>query len=112
MSKWHGVPEQSRTAWQIAFAEKGGRARITIACPVCGNAELCRYFGTATTTNKSRPGYLGRGASWEWCTACGAYEHASGLVPSWWAPVSLPDESRLTAEPGELERQLKSAGLL
>lgn len=110
MSKWHGIPEQSRTAWQKAFAETGDGVRIASSCPVCGNAELCRYFGTATTVGNPRPGDLGRGARWEWCAACGAYEHASGLVPSWWTPLPLPDEYRLTAEPGELERQLRSVG--
>lgn len=112
MSKWHGIPEQTRTAWQKAFAGKGGGVRIAYSCPVCGNAELCRYFGTATTAEYQGPDYLGSGASWEWCAACGAYEHASGLVPSWWTPLPLPDEYRLTAEPGELERQLRSVGLL
>jgi hypothetical protein len=112
MSKWHGVEEQDRIAWQKAFARKSDGVRMPVPCPVCGHSGLHRYFGTATAAAGSRPGFVGRGASWEWCSSCGTYEHASGLVPAWWAPLSVPNEHGLTAEPEELERQLRTIGLL
>jgi hypothetical protein len=47
--------------------------------------------------------FVARGASWEWCSHCGSYEHATVLVPAWWQSDIAVDERRLTALPDALE---------
>jgi hypothetical protein len=112
MSEWHGVPDLNRSAWREAFATASASVRLPHPCPVCGAMELHRYYGNATVTTEVRPGFVGKGASWEWCSSCRTYEHASGLVPTWWVQLPVPDERCLRAEPEELERQLKTVGIL
>jgi hypothetical protein len=57
-----------------------------------------------------KAGFVGRGSTWEWCTFCQAFEHASCLVPSWWQPIPGVTEHELTAVPQQLESQLRQLG--
>ena len=110
MSKWHGVAEEKQIEWQQIFAASTEGLRLSAACPLCGQRGLRRYFGGARETTIAKPGFVGKGGSWEWCSSCGSFEHASCLVPAWWQPISGINESNLSALPEELEVQLKAMG--
>ncbi len=100
MTKWVGVPEVKQALWRVAFALPSAGVRVGGHCPVCGAEGLHRYYGT--------PNPRGAAGLWEWCAACCSYEHSNSTVPSWWKPVSLPDEGSLTAEPSLVVEQLKA----
>lgn len=110
MREWCGVPSEKKAEWQRVFAASTEGLSVSAACPCCGQHGLHRYFGRASPLREARAGYAGRGSSWEWCTSCRAYEHASCLVPSWWRPIQGIAEHELTAEPEQIEMQLKRLG--
>lgn len=107
---WRGVPLKHIEAWQRTFADSREGVNVTAPCPVCGSRALHRYFQVGEPIDSMVSGlrFVARGASWEWCSSCGSYEHATVLVPDWWKPVPLLfDEQALTAEPEQLEIGLR-----
>jgi hypothetical protein len=110
MAKWSGVPAESRLQWQRIFAASTEGISLSAACPCCGHLGLRRYYGKASS-RPARPGYVGVGACWEWCTFCKVYEHSSSLVPAWWQPMPEVMEHKLTVEPEQLEIQLSQLGV-
>jgi hypothetical protein len=112
MTTWRGIPEDKRSDWRTVFLERGLGPLLKAPCPICGERSLRRYFNRARTFPAMPPGVVGRGGSWEWCASCGSYEHSSGLVPVWWVPVAVVQEAELAAEPEQLERQFREAGLI
>ncbi len=111
MGTWLGVPADAQTLWRDAFSGSDPGATLSAACPLCGEKSLRRFYDNPRPTRATREGFVGRGSSWEWCAACGAYEHTSCLVPIWWEPLQFVNLNHLTAEPEQLEIQYRAAGL-
>ena len=110
MTKWRGVPQEFSVEWRAAFASQSEGINVSSPCPVCKSMSLRRFFGSTTPSENMPQGFIGKGASWEWCSACGVYEHASCLVPVWWRPIKIKSERSLTAVPEQLVAQLCEAG--
>lgn len=68
---WRGVPEHHASAWRERFDVPGEGHHVAGACPICGEANLHRWFAGGEM-----------GSVWEWCSGCGAYEHARVRVPT------------------------------
>ncbi|MCP3099194.1 hypothetical protein LZ198_09965 [Myxococcus sp. K15C18031901] len=109
---WQGVPPEHIARWNEVFSRAAPTLRLSEACPVCGERALRRYFLEGRPIDRTLDGvrYRSRGASWEWCGSCRAYEHASALVPEAWTCDLDVDTSALTAEPEALEVALRIPG--
>jgi hypothetical protein len=108
---WHGVPEDKQDEWRRAFGASRDGIVLSVPCPCCGANALRRFYSRGVEDSSHVVGLAVRGSSWEWCFACGAFEHASCLIPSWWMPVRGVREEVLTALPQEVHQQLVALGV-
>ena len=102
---WNGVPVEKMDQWQATFDRQQNMC-VMAPCPVCGEMKLRQYYHLEKREIKELQGrpFIGRGSFWAWCANCGAYEHASSLVPADWNGVTLHvDHAALTPLPTELE---------
>lgn len=108
---WRGVPEECLREWYAVFAGSREGLNVSSPCPVCGARTLHRYYQHGKKVEVVADGelYVSRGASWEWCSTCRPYEHATALVPAWWSGELEVELSKLTAEPEALEAALRQA---
>ena len=96
------MPESEIVAWRAAFDAPSG-VDVEGGCPVCGEAALHRWFDLRDKHPEAvSRGWAGRGGQWQWCSACRAYEHSNGYVPTWWADRGF-EEARLRHDPEPLE---------
>jgi hypothetical protein len=109
---WRGVPSEKQAEWSQVFVASTEGVVLTAPCPCCGARSLRRFYSSSINLLPLVcAGFKGRGSSWEWCVSCGAFEHASCLVPSWWEPVPGVNERVLTALPQEIQEQLSALGV-
>lgn len=117
---WDGVPQDRVEAFHrpfvMAFRDRVSSVQLDIACPICGVPQLRWYWRlyrrSAPTADDDGNVFVGRGGHWEWCAACGAYEHSSAAVPDWWSGHDVLDQvpmDRLFHDPGTLEAALRSS---
>jgi hypothetical protein len=102
--EWQSVPEDRVTEWQVVF-HSAETMDVSGACPVCNFQTLHQWFDRPRLypIGEGRPGFLGRGGSWQWCSSCYSYEHYSGLVPDWWRDTFDVDYEALTHCPEAIE---------
>lgn len=103
--RWIGVPLEKTAQWSAAFDGQRG-IFVSSPCPLCGEATLRHYYHLVREKLRvvRDKQYIGVGSYWAWCASCGAYEHASSLIPADWSGVVLPvDHARLSPLPDELE---------
>jgi len=106
MTDWVGVPLDRVEEWQAAFLEDLLAEDIQVPCPICGRVSLHRWYDSPTPRPAAQDDrrFIGRGALWEWCSVCRAYEHYSALVPKGWHSTLAVETGQLTAEPEAIER--------
>lgn len=106
---WQGVPQEKRNEWYSIFDASHEGINLSIACPVCGTPTLHRYYQVGRPIERCIEGnrFVAVGASWEWCSTCFCYEHATVLVPDWWSERLQINEQDLTAEPEVLEEAVR-----
>lgn len=105
---WQGVPKEKWQAWGEVFQKSKESLTLSSPCPICGYFALHRYYqmGQPVEYISSGQRFVAKGACWQWCSKCKSYEHSSSLVPEWWDSNIRIDESNLTCEPEELDKQL------
>lgn len=104
LREWKGVPEDSVKQWMRSFLSKETRD-VSGACPICNAHTLHQWFDRPRlfAEGKERPGFIGHGGGWQWCSSCYSYEHYSGLVPDWWRDTLKVDTEKLTHSPEAIE---------
>lgn len=104
--EWKSVPESLWIKWRDIFDASQSGLNVQGVCPVCGAAELHRWYDTPRRFDLGRevPGFKGRGGQWQWCSGCLSYEHYSGLVPDWWEGHLSVDSKSLTHQPEAIEK--------
>lgn len=109
--RWKAVAQHAWKAWQRIFANPSG-LDLPEQCPVCEAFSLHRWFDKPRPFDegRERPGMLGYGGEWRWCSSCHSYEHYSGMVPDWWQCDLEVDHALLTAEPEAIEDALLKRG--
>lgn len=102
---WQDVPEPFADAWRRIFDQSRAGLDLDEPCPVCGAAELHRWFHLDQKQPTEALGrrWRGSGSQWQWCSSCRSYEHSSGLVPDWWQSELVVDVGRLRHDPQPLE---------
>ena len=105
---WQGVPPDKRRQWNIIFALSQEGVHVSGCCPVCGGANLHRYYHIGRPVSRSIEGqqFIAEGALWEWCSQCHVYEHAHALVPAWWQGPIFALQT-VTAEPAVLDQLIQ-----
>ena len=106
--KWQNVPAQHTDAWAEIFGENLCVPDLIRPCPICGCADLHRYYdgGNGPITITLENTFKGYGDLWEWCSNCGHYLHFSCLVPLGWNTYLEFDASKLTPSPEALQQAL------
>lgn len=102
---WKDVPDDAMARWRAIFDASTEGLDLSAPCPVCGSHSLHRWFHMHTARPSVQHGrrWAGSGSEWQWCSACGAYQHMSGLVPQWWQPKLVVPEVDLRHDPGPIE---------
>jgi hypothetical protein len=97
---WHDPPERCRAAFIAAYTALYTHGYSPVTCPCCRAGVLRLYYHTHDQAQRGA-GSQRRGGSWLWCPTCGAYDHASALIPAWWpATIQVPLQHLLHSPEG------------
>lgn len=105
---WKGLPREMIAPWQRIFDTELSALKLSSPCPICGQAELYRYYDLNEEDYKEIEGIMfrGWGSLWEWCRSCRHYEHMSSRVPEKWRHTLPVDRSMLRHHPDAIDRAL------
>ena len=104
--EWDDVPDERLAAWRLIFGESRESLNLSSTCPVCGKTALHRWYMVGRPVDYSASGtrFVARGALWEWCSACGSFQHYSALVPEWWESDLVVDTGAIRITPDPIEQ--------
>jgi hypothetical protein len=105
-TRWRSGPDEALQLWRDIFGLSEEGLDLTALCPVCGNAQLHRwYWLDPKRVVESADGlWTGSGIQWQWCSCCRSYSHGRSLVPVWWnSPMSVSFDD-LMHDPDPIER--------
>lgn len=102
---WESVPDEYIEEWANIFLNSMEGPDLSACCPICHHKELHRYYQTGRTMKVLEcSGFnIVKGAEWQWCSCCRAYEHVQVKIPDWWIPKLEIDGNKLTAIPEILD---------
>lgn len=108
-NQWKSVPGELLPRWYAVFGASRNGADVAGACPVCEEPQLHRYYQVGRPVDRESGGerFVATGASWEWCSNCRTFVHASALVPDWWPADLVVDARQLTALPDALDEAVR-----
>jgi hypothetical protein len=103
---WREVDLERRLTWRRIFNADWQNDAPTVACPVCSQPTLHRWYIAESdrAVNLRGQSFVGHGRLWEWCSTCRTYEYyPDGYVPDWWEAPYAVDAALLCSDPSPIE---------
>lgn len=87
---WHEVNRPHWSKWEKVFDIENLSSPLSASCPICSAANLSRWYRLDDPGERviGKHTFAGRGFTWQWCSACGAYRFLSCQVLKGWLAVA------------------------
>jgi len=88
---WHEVDRPHWSKLGKAFDIEDLSSPLSASCPICSATSLSRWYRLDDPGERviGKHIFVGRGFTWQWCSACGAYRFLSCQIPKGWLTVTV-----------------------